>query len=107
MSSGEISQTPDFKVGDRVLLHMPMAQTGELWKLTMPNKGYYWILEIADTGVFIILEGKPSAQPKRVAWERLRHCPQQLAQPPTETLQASSVEKEEVASEQWEWRLQP
>ena len=90
-----------------MLLHMPVAQTGELRKLAMPNKGYYQISEIADTGVFIIPEGKPSAWPKRVAWERLRHCPEQLGQPPTEMFQASSVEKEEVASEQWERHLQP
>ena len=102
------ARTPDFKVGDRVLVHMPVAQTaGELRKLAMPNKGYYRISEITDTGVFIIPEGKPSARPKRVAWERLRHCPEQLGQPPTETFQASSVEKEEVASEQWERRLRP
>ena len=92
-------------MGDRVLLHMTVVQTGELQKLPMPNEGYYRISEMTEAGVFIIPEGKPSAQPKSVAWERLRHCPEQLNQLQVKTHQVPSVEQAEPNDEQWKGHL--
>lgn len=69
------ARAPDFKVGEKVLLYMPKTKTGALRKLAMPNQGPYEIVEITDTGVSIVPCDGRKARRKRVAWERLRHCP--------------------------------
>ena len=103
------ARAPDFQVGDRVLLYMPATRTGELRKLAMPNQGPHRIVGMSDTGVSIIPEDKPKAHPKRVAWERLRHCPDVLKQPPEwkQLAVEDQEESEETTHGDWEQRLRP
>ena len=103
------ARAPDFQVGDRVLFYMPATQIGELRKLAMPNQGPHRIVEMSDTGVPIIPEDRPKAHPRRVAGERLRHCPNVLEQllERKQLAVEDQEESEETTHGDWEQRLWP
>lgn len=61
----------------RVLLYMPVIKTGEMRKLSLPNKGPYRIADISDT-VFIVPEDKLKSRLKCVSWNCVRHCPEDM-----------------------------
>ena len=40
-----------FKVGDRVMIHMPSAVTGKAWKLAITFHGPYRVLDVTPTNI--------------------------------------------------------
>ena len=107
------AELSDYRVGDRVLLHMPSQKTGEMRKLSLPNKGPYRITKVLETGVMIVPEDRPRATPLRVNWERLRRCPDNvhLTRPADdeESTQTGPTAAEDDGKESTSWssRLRP
>lgn len=71
----------------------------------MPNQGPYRIVRISDTGVSIVRLDKPTARPKCVAWERLRHCDEQLENEPGKPVPEELPETTPTPQDQWKDRL--
>ena len=72
------SQTPTFRVGDRVFLHVPSDRSGQAYKFALPFKGPYRITEVTDNVADIILIGSHAVEPLRVSISRLHHCPEEI-----------------------------
>lgn len=53
------AKTPDYQVGDEVLLYMPARKQGPLRKFASPYEGPYVITNIPNTGVELRLQSKP------------------------------------------------
>ena len=68
----------DFKIGERVFVHMPALKSGPAYKLAHPFKGPYQVVENYPNGVGLVPVDKPRATPIRVALNRMRRCPGQI-----------------------------
>ena len=68
-----------FRVGDRVMIHMPSAVTGKAWKLARPFHGPYRVLSVTPTNVEARLVDHPDADPIFVAVSRVRPCYPELS----------------------------
>ena len=73
------SKPPKFKVGERVLVYMPSAKACKAYKFARPFHGPYRIRSLDGTGVVIQPVNKPQAEPIRVAYDRIRHCSELIA----------------------------
>ena len=63
-----------FKVGDRVMIYMPIAVTGKSWKLARPYHGPYRILGVTPNNIEARLVDDVDAEPIFVAVSRVRMC---------------------------------
>ena len=74
------SNRPDFRVGDRVFVFMPVLKSGPAHKLARPYKGPYRVIATYPNGVELVPVDKPKAIPIRVALNRVRRCPSDVPQ---------------------------
>ena len=63
-----------FRVGDRVVIHMPSAVTGKAWKLARPFHGPYRVLSVTSTKIEARLVDHPDVDPIFVAISTVRPC---------------------------------
>ena len=73
------SRPADFKVGDRVFVYMPAAKLTKADKFARPFYGPYRVVETCTNGVEVCPVDGPQTTPIRVALNRVRFCPAQLA----------------------------
>ena len=73
------SRPADFKVGDRVFVYMPAAKSTKAHKFARPFYGPYRVVETCTNGVEVRPVDAPQTTPIRVALNRVRFCPTQLA----------------------------
>ena len=71
------SREPTFRVGDRMFLHTPSARLGPAYKFSLPYKGPYRLVDMADNVASLQLIGQSESEAVRVAISRLRHCPKE------------------------------
>ncbi len=67
-----------FRVGDRVMIHMPSAITGKSWKLAQPFHGPFRVLSVTPTNVEARLVDDPDAKSIFVAVNRVWPCSSSL-----------------------------
>ena len=79
------AKPPSFRVGDRVFLYMPAARSNKAYKFTKPFQGPYRIVWLYENGAELQPVDHPKASPIRVAMNRLRLCPTELAGVPAST----------------------
>ena len=72
------SKEINWKVGDRVMVHMPGKIRGKAWKFARAFYGPYRILTITPTNAEVRLVDKPEEQSIFVAIDRLRTCPGEM-----------------------------
>ena len=63
-----------FKVGDRVMIHMPAAVSGKSWKLARPYHGPYRVIGTTSTNIEARLVDDVDADSIFVAVNRVRPC---------------------------------
>ena len=63
-----------YRVGDRVMVHMPHEFTGKAWKLARPYFGPYRILSVTPTNAAVRLVDKPDEPSIFVSLSRVRPC---------------------------------
>lgn len=68
------ARSPEYRVGDRVLVYMPGDVTGKDWKLARPYHGPYRIVQVTPTNAEVQLIEKPSDPTIFVALSRVRKC---------------------------------
>ena len=68
-----------FKEGDRVFLFKPAAKSGKAHKFARPFHGPYRILEVTTNDAKIRPVDRPQTEPILVALDRLRRCPDEVA----------------------------
>ena len=73
------TKNADFRVGERAFVLMPATKTGPLRKLARPFKGPYRVVTLHPNGADLHLIEKPRSEPIRVALNRLRRCPTEVA----------------------------
>ena len=79
---------PQFREGERVFLFKPAEKTGETGKFARPFHGPFRIIELESNTVKIRRVDRPGEEPILVALDRLRRCPEELADnywPPDKT----------------------
>ena len=69
----------DFQVGDSVFVHMPALKSVPSHKLARPFKGPFQIQKLFPNGARIVPIQSPRSAGLRVALNRLRRCPKELA----------------------------
>ena len=68
-----------FKTGDRVIIYMPSAVTGEAWKLATPYHGPYRVVSVTPRNVEARIVNKLDAETIFVAVNSVRTCyPEQM-----------------------------
>ena len=72
------AKDPNFKLGDRVFVHMPAEKRGKAYKFARTFHGPYRVVELLENGVRVVPVDKPQESPIRVALNRVRCCPVQL-----------------------------
>ena len=72
------SQEIKWKVGDRVMVHMPGTIKGKAWKFARAFYGPYRVLTITPTNAEVRLVDKPEERSIFVALDRLRTCPGEM-----------------------------
>lgn len=72
------SQEIKWKVGDRVIVHMPGTIKGKAWKFAQAFYGPYRILTITPTNAEVRLVDKLEEQSIFIALDRLRTCPGEM-----------------------------
>lgn len=73
------AKTPHFAVGERVFVYMPAAKSSKAYKFARPFHGLYRIITMFETGVEVRPVDRPQAPTIRVAFNRVRRCPQEIA----------------------------
>ena len=73
------SKPAEFKPGDRVFIHMPGAKRGKAHKFARTFHGPYRVLELVENGILARPVDRPKEDPTRVALNRVRRCPPQIA----------------------------
>ena len=61
-----------------VFVYMPAAKTGPAYKLARPYHGPYHITATHDTGLEVTPVDRPQDTPIRVAFNRVRACPEEI-----------------------------
>ena len=74
-----ISRPSQFKAGDRVFVYMPAAKSKKAHKFPRPFQGPYPVVSTHGNGVEVCPVDKPQSTPIRVALNRVRPCPTQVA----------------------------
>lgn len=72
------AKTIDYRVGDRVMVHMPHEATGKAAKLARPYFGPYRIVSITSTNAEVRLVDKPDEPTIFVSLSRVRPCYSEL-----------------------------
>jgi hypothetical protein len=90
------SREPTFGVGDRVFLHAPSARSGPAYKFSLPYKGPYRVVDMADNVASLQLIGQSESEAVRVAISRSRHCPKECLPQHSEEQPEHSEENAEV-----------
>ena len=73
------AKKPGYKVGDRVMVHMPHEATGKAAKLARPFFGPYRILSLTPTNAEVRLVDRPDDASLFVSLSRLRLCYAELS----------------------------
>ena len=73
------SRPPNFKVGERVFLFKPAERTGENRKLARAYHGPYRVIKLTTNNAHIRRVDKPEDESLLVAIDRLRRCPDEVA----------------------------
>ena len=73
------SRPPNFKVGERVFLFKPTERTGENRKLARAYHGPYRVTKLTTNNAHIRRVDKPEDESLLVAIDRLRRCPDEVA----------------------------
>ena len=68
------TRSPDLRVGDRVMVHMPAEVQGKDWKLSRPFHGPYRVLSVTPTNVEVRLVDCPTDDAIFVAMNRVHRC---------------------------------
>ncbi len=61
------------------LVFMPAAKAAKAYKFTRPFYGPYRVATVYDTGLEVRPVDRPQENPIRIAFDRVRHCPEELA----------------------------
>ena len=72
------AKTVGYRVGDRVLVHMPHESTGKAAKLARPYFGPYRVLNLTTTNAEVRLIDKPDEPSIFVSLDRVRPCYSEL-----------------------------
>ena len=73
------AKPPRYKVGDRVMVHMPHEATGKAAKLARPYFGPYRILSVTPTNAEVRLVDKPDESSIFISLSRIRPCYAELS----------------------------
>ena len=73
------ARPPNFAVGERVFLFTPAEQTGENRKLARAYHGPYRVIKLTPNNAHIRRIDKPEGELLLVAIDRLRRCPNEVA----------------------------
>ena len=73
------TKPPTFKVGGRVFVYMPGAKACKAYKFSRPFHGPYRVVSMSETGMIVRPVDQPQSDTIRVAYNRVRHCPEHLA----------------------------
>ena len=107
------TKPPHFCVGQRVFVYMPGARQGKAYKFARPFHGPFRIVSVCETGVSVRPVDKPDGDSIRVAFNRLRTCPESISDafwPPRATTETrplldTDAENTRPSSSVWEGRL--
>ena len=69
---------PEFRLGDRVFVYMPAAKRGKAYKFAKPFTGPYRIVDVYNNGAEVQLISRPHSESIRVAFNRIRRCPNEI-----------------------------
>ena len=72
------AKTMNYRVGDRVMVHMPHVSTGKTAKLARPYFGSYRVLSLTSTNAEVRLVDKPDNASIFVSLDRVRPCFEEL-----------------------------
>ena len=61
------AKDPNFKLGDRVFVHMPAEKRGKAYKFARTFHGPFRVVELLENGVRVVPVDKPQESPVRVA----------------------------------------
>ena len=64
----------NYRIGDRVMVHMPHESTGKAAKLARPFFGPYLVLAVTPTNVEVRLVDNPDDPPIFISLNRVRPC---------------------------------
>ena len=88
---------PKVRIGDCVFVYTSAEKIGKAYKFACPYKGPYRVLKLFDNGVEVKLVSKPYSQSIRVALNRVRLCPAEIAgtdcDKPEESIVTSETKK--------------
>ena len=91
------ARDPKVCEGDRVFLYTPAERTGKAYKFARPFKGPYRVKSVIGNGVELLSIGKPNTTPLRVALNRIRHCPMEIADGLTEEITEEESEDDNIS----------
>ena len=72
------AKEPKLRKGDRVFVYMPAAKRGKAHKFARPFSGPYRVVELFNNGAEVNLIAKPKTANIRVAFNRIRRCPNEI-----------------------------
>ena len=72
------AKPPQFSMGDRVFVYMPVAKACKAYKFARPFYGSYRIMEQNELGVVVQPVDKPQSEPIRVSLGRIRRCSDEI-----------------------------
>ena len=73
------TKQPGYKVGDRIMVHMPHEAMGKAAKLARPYFGPYRILSVTPTNAEVRLVDKPDDPSMFISLSRVRPCYAELS----------------------------
>lgn len=92
------ARDPKVREGDRVFVYSPAEKITKAHKFSRPFKGPFRVKKVFDNGVELLKIGNPNSPSLRVALNRVRHCPKEIADEATEGID----EEDEVVDVQME-----
>ena len=90
---------PKVSIGDSVFVYFPSKKSGRAYKFAKPFQGPYLVEKVFDNGVQLKRVGQPRAKSLRIALNRVRKCPKELANPMTDATEGVDLDPDENSVE--------
>ena len=72
------ARVPKYQVGERVFVYMPAAKSTRAYKFARPFHGPYRVITVYETGLEVRPVNQPEKKPIRIAFNRVRRCPEEI-----------------------------
>ena len=67
-----------YQFGERVFVYMPAAKSTRAYKFARPFHGPYRVTTVYETGLEVRPVDQPQKKPIRIAFDRVRRCPEEV-----------------------------